>query len=239
MQVDFVHVAARGLLLHTQAVAHFAKWRHRKPARENPHDGPPVPRVSKDDYVANLLEISKLSRAHGAKVVLIGQVYQNAQSNPAEAKLVKEHRDALREAAAANGIPYLQIDELTETNSPMNISLFGELIHPNAAGHPVMARELLKFWTNTECSIRFASRTISRLSFPFRAAAFSENRGADANERRAFFDRDGVILRHPHRQLGKIDMKFALQLIALASQRDEIFARCLRFLGDRRNAHKS
>ena len=145
MPVDFVHVAARGLLLHSQAVAHFAKWCHRKPARENPHDGPPVPRVSKDDYVANLLEISKLARAHGAKVVLIGQVYQNAQSNPAEAKLVKEHRDALREAAAANGIPYLQIDELTETNSPMNISLFGELIHPNAAGHQVMARELLKF----------------------------------------------------------------------------------------------
>lgn len=145
MPVDFAHVAARGLLVHSQALAHFAKWRHRKPAKENPHGGPPVPRVSKDDYVANLLEISKLARAHGAKVVWIGQVYQNAQSNPAEAKLVKEYRDSLREAAAANGILYLQIDELTETNSPMNISLFGELIHPNAAGHQVMARELLKF----------------------------------------------------------------------------------------------
>ena len=145
MLVDFTHVTARALLVHSQAVTHFAKWRDRKPSKENSPGGPPVPRVSRDDYVANLLEISKLSRAHGAKVVLIGQVYQNAQSNPPEAKLVKEYRDALREAAAANGVPYLQIDELTETNSAMNRNLFGELIHPNAEGHKVMARDLVQF----------------------------------------------------------------------------------------------
>jgi lysophospholipase L1-like esterase len=144
MPVDFAHVAARTLLVHSQAVIHFAK-RHRKPPKEDPHGGRPGPRVSEDDYIANLLAIAKLAREHGAQPVLIGQAYQNAQSNPPEAKLVKEYRDALREASAANGIPYLQVGELIETNSEMNSNLFGDVIHPNAAGHQVMANALLRF----------------------------------------------------------------------------------------------
>lgn len=145
MPMDFAHVAARALLIHSQAVTHFAKWRHRKGVKENTGGGPPVARVSREDYVANLLAISKLARDHGAQAIVIGQVYQDAKANPPEAKLVKEYRDALREAAAANGLPYLQIDQLTETNAPTNGRLFGEIIHPNAAGHELMAIELLKF----------------------------------------------------------------------------------------------
>lgn len=145
MPMDFAHVAARALLIHSQAVTHFAKWRHRKGVKENTGGGPPVARVSREDYVANLLAISKLARDHGAQAVAIGQVYQDARANPPEAKLVKEYRDALREAAAANGLPYLQIEQLTESNAPTNGRLFGEIIHPNAAGHELMATELLRF----------------------------------------------------------------------------------------------
>jgi lysophospholipase L1-like esterase len=145
MPMDFAHVAARSLLIKSQIVTHFTKWRHRKGAKENTAGGPPVARVSREDYVANLLAISKLAHDRGAQAVVIGQVYQNAQSNPPEAKLVKEYRDALREAAAANGVNYFQIDQLTETNAPVNGRLFGETIHPNAAGHELMAIELLKF----------------------------------------------------------------------------------------------
>lgn len=145
MPMDFAHVAARALLIHSQAVTHFAKWRHRKGVKENTGGGPPAARVSREDYVANLLAISKLARDHGAQAVVIGQVYQDARANPPEAKLVKEYRDALREAAAANGLPYLQIEQLTESNAPTNGRLFGEIIHPNAAGHELMATELLRF----------------------------------------------------------------------------------------------
>jgi lysophospholipase L1-like esterase len=77
--------------------------------------------------------------------VLIAPVYRDARSNPPEAALVRQYRNALREAAQASAIPYLQIEELTETNYPANDQLFGELVHPNAAGHEIMARELLKF----------------------------------------------------------------------------------------------
>ena len=146
MPADLPRLVARTLICHSQAVVHFAKWQRRNQSKRNhPNNEPPVARVSRDDYVANLLAIAQLARDHGARAALIGQVYQNAKSNPPEAKLVREYRDALREAAAANGVPYLQIDELTETDAATNGNLFGELIHPNAAGHQVMANALLKF----------------------------------------------------------------------------------------------
>lgn len=147
MPMDFGHVAARTLLVHSQAVTHFAKRRtgERERAEGNRGGEGPVARVSRDDYVANLLEIAGVAGTHGAQVVLIGQVYRDATYDPPEAKLVREYRDALREAAGANRVPYLQVDELIETNYPANDRLFGELIHPNADGHQVMAREILKF----------------------------------------------------------------------------------------------
>ena len=76
---------------------------------------------------------------------MIAPVYHDAHSNPPEAALISEYRNALRAAAQANAVPYLQIEELTETSYPANDRLFGEAIHPNAAGHEIMATALLKF----------------------------------------------------------------------------------------------
>ena len=145
MPVDGLHVFVRALICHSQTVAHLVKWR--RSHRTNPQGtATSVPRVSRDDYVANLLEIAKLSRAHGAQPVLIGALYHDAKANPPEAALMKQYRDALREAATANSVPYLQIDRLTEAGYPGNDSLFGELIHPNIAGHQLMTKALLKFF---------------------------------------------------------------------------------------------
>ncbi|HET9856368.1 MAG TPA: SGNH/GDSL hydrolase family protein [Chthoniobacterales bacterium] len=146
MPVDWTHVIVRSLMCHSQALIHFSRWRQSKKLNANhPNTGPPVPRVSQQDYVANLLEISRIVRAHGEHSVLIAPVYRDAQSNPPEAALIRQYRNALREAAQAKAIPYLQVEELTETNYPANDPLFGELVHPNAAGHEIIARELLKF----------------------------------------------------------------------------------------------
>jgi lysophospholipase L1-like esterase len=146
MPVDWAHVTVRSLLCHSQALVHFSRWFHSKKAKaDRPSAGPPVPRVSTQDYVANLLEIAAVARARGADAVLISPVYRDAQSNPPEAALIRQYRNALHEAAQANGVPYIQIEELTETNYPANDRLFGEGIHPNADGHEIMARKLLKF----------------------------------------------------------------------------------------------
>ena len=107
----------------------------------------PFPEFQLKIYVANLLEIAKLSRAHGAEPVLIAPVYQDAHSNPPEAALISKYRKTLRNAPQANAVPYLQIDELTETSYPANGKLFGELVHPNIVGHNGIARELLKLFT--------------------------------------------------------------------------------------------
>jgi lysophospholipase L1-like esterase len=145
MPVDGLHVTVRSLICHSQTVVHFVKWRQSRNTNRD-DTATPVSRVSPDDYVANLLEIGKLSRAHGAKPVLIGAVYHDAKANPPEAALMKRYRDALREAATANSVPYLEIDQLTEAGYPGNDNLFGELIHPNIAGHQVMTKALLKFF---------------------------------------------------------------------------------------------
>ena len=146
MPVDWAHVTVRWLLCHSQALIHFSRWSHTSRGKANhPNVGPPVPRVSSEDYVANLMKIADIAQAHGAKAVLIASVYRDAHANPPEAALVLQYRDALHRAAQARGVPYLQIEELTETNYPANDKLFGENIHPNSAGHEIMAKELLKF----------------------------------------------------------------------------------------------
>ena len=147
MPVDWPRVTAQTLMFASQALVHFANWQRRKQSKTNhPANAVPVARVSRDDYVANLLAISKLAREHGAQAVVIGQSLSRRASEPAGS----ENGPGIfamrsEEAAATNGVPYLQVEELTETNYPANDRLFGEAIHPNAAGHEIMATALLKF----------------------------------------------------------------------------------------------
>src|SRR5206468_6828804 len=68
--------------------------------------------------------------------------------------------------------------------------------------------------------------------------SFSKNRRPHSDQRCAFFNRDREILRHPHRELRKIDMKLRLQASAQLAQLNKIFPRSFGFLGDRRDRHK-
>ena len=95
--------------------------------------------------MANNLEMARIARAHGAQPVLIGTIYRDSQANPGEAALIKQYRDALRTAAAASNIPFLEMTELTEAGFPDNSRLFGESIHPNGWGHEHMRDYLFKF----------------------------------------------------------------------------------------------
>jgi lysophospholipase L1-like esterase len=144
MPDDFWHVAYRTIVSHSQALSHFTLWMQRRRARDAKPKPAIIPRVPRDEFAANMVEIAGLAEAHNARTVIIGTVYRDATTNPGEAAQVKAHRDALRAAAAGHGIPYLEIPELIETASSQN--LFGELIHPNHEGHRLMALSLLKFF---------------------------------------------------------------------------------------------
>jgi lysophospholipase L1-like esterase len=102
-------------------------------------------RVPRSEYVENMLAMAQLTKSRGAVPVLVGPVYRDRVAHPPEGDEIHAHRDALREAAAAAGIAYLEIPELTEDAYPENDRLFEEHIHPNHRGHRLMAERLLQF----------------------------------------------------------------------------------------------
>jgi lysophospholipase L1-like esterase len=144
MKGDWLSVTGRRLLSRSQALIHVSRW---LASRHAPKAPPPetVRRVERDAYVANLLEMARLARRHGAAAVLIGPVYRDRVSHPPEGDIIAGYRDALRAAARAQGIPYFEVPELTEAAYPANARLFEEHIHPNHRGQRVLAAALLPF----------------------------------------------------------------------------------------------
>ncbi len=141
-----IQVFLRWLSAHSQAVVHAARWlRKMQPGRRIAKPVTLGHRVAGDDYVANMLEIARVAKTHGAKPLIIAQVYQNANANPPQAKAIGANRVKLTAAAEQAGIPFLNNVKLTEAAAPANRHLFGELIHPDSQGHKRMADDLFDF----------------------------------------------------------------------------------------------
>ena len=141
-------VTVRWLVDHSQAFAHATHWlRSRQPSSANVVR--PTPRVAEQDYLSNMLAMVRLANGRQSKVVIIAAPYPDRTSNPPEAALMHRYRDSLRSFSNQNGIPFLEVRELTPDASPANLGWFGELIHPNHMGHRLMASELLKLLAQT------------------------------------------------------------------------------------------
>jgi len=143
MRTAWGRVWMRRLLVRSQALIRASLWleaRGDRQAARNRHR----PRVSRDEFVENHLEMARLAREHGARALIVGPVYRDDSTAPDEAARLAAHRHALREAMTDAGIPYLEIDLLTEAGAPANYELFGELIHPNHRGHRLMANAVLE-----------------------------------------------------------------------------------------------
>ncbi len=144
IRTNWYTVAVRWLIAHSQAFAHATKWL--RSGDTPPTAGPPVPRVSELEYLNNMNEIVGLAGERGAGVVVIGATYRDRVTNPPEADLMFRYRSALRSVMQQQGVPFLEIHELTEAAHPANQGWFGELIHPNHMGHRLMTAELLKLF---------------------------------------------------------------------------------------------
>ena len=142
MKADWPRVTARRLVSHSQALTHASRWLRFRRGRPRPDT---VRRVSRDEYVENLVEMARLARGRGAAAVLIGSVYRDRTAHPPEGDVIGADRAALRAAAREAGIPYLEVRELTEDGHPGNGRLFEEHIHPNHRGHRLLASALLRF----------------------------------------------------------------------------------------------
>ena len=144
MKTDWLSVTARRLASRSQALMHATTWLRARRSRDGVRPDT-VRRVSPERFVDNEMEMVRLARSHGAAPVLIGAVYRDRVAHPPEGDLIGADRAALREAALAGGIPYLEVKELTEDAWPGNARLFEEHIHPNHRGHRVLALALLGF----------------------------------------------------------------------------------------------
>jgi lysophospholipase L1-like esterase len=144
MATDAPSVAARAVLSRSQALLHAWRWAHRaRPGTAAVRAQ--FPRVSREEFVENHRAMVELARRHGARVVVVGPVYRDRVEHPHEAVFMAAHRAALRAAMQADGVPYLEVPELTEDAHPANLPLFLEHIHPNHKGHRLLADALLAF----------------------------------------------------------------------------------------------
>ena len=143
MRTDPVSVAVRRLLCSSQSIVRAGiALRAAFPPRGVASRA--TTRVPSEEYVQNLLDIARLARSRGAFTVLIGPVFRD-RFHPPESDDIAADRAALRAAAQASGIPYLEVPELTEESYPANERLFEDPIHPNYRGHHLLARRLLHF----------------------------------------------------------------------------------------------
>jgi lysophospholipase L1-like esterase len=121
-------------------------WQQRQQASALPAmDRGPVTRVLADEYVENLTEIARLAERHGGRGLVLAPTYRDRDEAPDESERISAHRARLRDAMKGAGIPFLEIQQLTEEGWPDNRWLFGEKIHPSASGHKLMAIALLGF----------------------------------------------------------------------------------------------
>jgi lysophospholipase L1-like esterase len=144
IRTDWYPVTVRWLIDHSQALAHATSWLRNRNSPTTKSQRRPQPRVSEDEYVANIKSIVQMAQSHQAKVIVIGAPYRDSATNPAEAARMMKYRSHLRAVMGQSNVPYLEVLELTEAASSVNEGFFGELIHPNHMGHRLLASELLK-----------------------------------------------------------------------------------------------
>ena len=134
----------RDLISKSQALIYANKLVQKNKEKEKNTQVKTEFRVSKEDFISNILSIYELAREHQSKTMVLGTVLRDTQTNP-QGLWISQYRTALAQAMEEKGVPYLQIPELTEANYPDNLKLFGELIHPNHIGHQIMADKIMRF----------------------------------------------------------------------------------------------
>ncbi len=143
---------ARGVIARSQLLLHITQMAQRKNIPAVPPA--PEPRSSEAEYVANLVALDALCRENSANFLAILPIYRDPNmagdypeaaaqpGDPEEGKRVGAYRAALQAEAQKRSVRTLLIPELTESAWPGNANYFGERIHPNAAGHQLLAERL-------------------------------------------------------------------------------------------------
>ena len=156
MPASGAQVIVRGLISRSQLLLGIAESAQRRLGTAG-SGANPEPRSSEEEYVAHFLEMNRACAERNVWFGILLPVYRDpntpgidpaepdAAADPAEAERMTRYRARLRDEALAKKIPSLEIAELTEASWPANKGLFGERIHPNRAGHTLIAERVITF----------------------------------------------------------------------------------------------
>jgi lysophospholipase L1-like esterase len=140
MPDGWLHRLSRRVVLRSQALIHAANWL-RRPA-QGPGDVSSVslvPRVPRDEFVDNHLQMARLAAGLGVPLLVVGPIYRDPVTESETARRMGANRAALKRAMRESRVPYLEVAELTEAAYPGNAGLFIEEVHPSPAGHERLA----------------------------------------------------------------------------------------------------
>jgi lysophospholipase L1-like esterase len=147
-------IRVRQLMAHSQLLLHLAQGAQAKRA---PDVSAAEPRSSAEEFAQNFREMNSAARANGGWFGVILPIYRDPNSagdypegngqpgDPEEAERIRQYRGQLQAVATQEHFPALLVPELTEVSWPKNAEFFGERIHPNAAGHRLLAERLATF----------------------------------------------------------------------------------------------
>ena len=104
-----------------------------------------IPRVSREDFKANILEMNTLCQDNHALLILISPPFSKDESKKWEkAEQVEEYKKILEDTARENNIHLVKIEELTDQKSS-SMNYFLVAAHPNEAGHRIIMEKLLSY----------------------------------------------------------------------------------------------
>jgi len=146
---DWLNVMVRRVMMRSQAMIYFVRWRAARSAPPKTPGIPPklvsIPRVSMEDYVSNFRQMVRLIHEHGAKAIVIAPVYRDRVTYDEQTPRILGYARALGKAMTEDKVPYLDLREVNVEGYPFNMHLFGEIIHPGEMGHRLMANRIMDF----------------------------------------------------------------------------------------------
>lgn len=98
-------------------------------------------RVPPDDFADHVRAMLEATRDAGARALVL--VPPHTDGLEKHLKILPRYRDALREAAAASGVPHVALQPVFQRGDESAL-YFPDLIHPSAAGHQRIADEIVR-----------------------------------------------------------------------------------------------
>lgn len=125
----------------------------------NPDDSTPQTFYGAVNYLANKLK----EKYRDAKIVFITPMHRIGENNPRgegnkseDGPVLKEYVDIIKESAKRHNIPLLDLYNdfgIDPNNAEDNVKYFADGLHPNDAGHKLIADTIIDYLTHYICQL--------------------------------------------------------------------------------------